>query len=85
MSSTRPRTSGNVGRLPRNSSVLQTPLWDPHFAGNDTEKKYRFYPLLIVRGSLSNTLARLDALTCTIWLRRGRGCAWDIQTHTHPF
>ncbi|GFY53172.1 hypothetical protein TNIN_249471 [Trichonephila inaurata madagascariensis] len=35
------------------------PHWTPNFAGNDTSRKVSFYPtLLLVRYSLSNTLAR---------------------------
>ncbi|GFS33267.1 hypothetical protein TNIN_390821 [Trichonephila inaurata madagascariensis] len=48
-------------------------------------KKYRFYPLLLVRCSLSNFLARAGALTCTLRLRtRVEDIAWDIQTHSIP-
>ncbi|GFY40860.1 hypothetical protein TNIN_121721 [Trichonephila inaurata madagascariensis] len=84
MSSTCPRTSGNVDGFPAQQPRPSDPHWTPSFRGGTTQvEKYRFYPLLIVRWSLSNTLARLlMLLTCTICF--GRGCAWDIR-HTHPY
>ncbi|GFY71521.1 hypothetical protein TNIN_93081 [Trichonephila inaurata madagascariensis] len=51
-------------------------------------KKYRFFtPLLIVRWSVSNTLARPDALTCTLSRIWGRGMCvgWSRDTHSIPY
>ncbi|GFY57639.1 hypothetical protein TNIN_404871 [Trichonephila inaurata madagascariensis] len=75
-----------VGRLPRNRYVLQTPSSDPLISrGNDTSRKVSFYPLLLVRCSLSNTLARPCALTCTLKASTRSRCAGHSDTHSTPF
>ncbi|GFY40931.1 hypothetical protein TNIN_372711 [Trichonephila inaurata madagascariensis] len=74
----------NVDGLPRNSSVLQT-HWTPNSRRGTTQaEKYRFSPPSARRQmfAFQHLSSHFGALTCTIALRTGRGCAWDIQTHT---
>ncbi|GFY42771.1 hypothetical protein TNIN_91861 [Trichonephila inaurata madagascariensis] len=70
-----------------NVPVLQTPSLDPHFAGNDTSRKVSVLP---PSARLSDTAfqhlsSHFGALTRTQGFDGGRGCAWDIQTHTNSF
>ncbi|GFY42773.1 hypothetical protein TNIN_91881 [Trichonephila inaurata madagascariensis] len=70
--------------LPRNSLSFRLSL-DPNFAGNVTQvEKYRFLPpsarqILFAFQHLSSHFGAFNLHTR---LRTGRGCAWDIQTHT---
>ncbi|GFS33260.1 hypothetical protein TNIN_390781 [Trichonephila inaurata madagascariensis] len=45
-------------------------------------KKYRFPPSARQMFAFQHFSSPFGALTCTLRLRTGRGCAWDIQTHT---
>ncbi|GFY40864.1 hypothetical protein TNIN_121761 [Trichonephila inaurata madagascariensis] len=86
MSSTCPRTSGNVGRASAQQLRPSDPHWTPHFAGNDTSRKVSFFPpsnrQMVAFQHFSSPF---DALTCTIRLRTGsRMCVGHSDTHSIP-
>ncbi|GFY40863.1 hypothetical protein TNIN_121751 [Trichonephila inaurata madagascariensis] len=87
MSSTCPRTSGNVGRASAQQLRPSDPSLDPSFRGGTTQvEKYRFTPpsnrQMVAFQHFSSPF---DALTCTIWLRTGsRMCVGHSDTHSIP-
>ncbi|GFY71525.1 hypothetical protein TNIN_93121 [Trichonephila inaurata madagascariensis] len=72
--------------FPRNKAPSFRPSLDPRIRGETTQvKSIVFYPpSLIVRWRFPNTfsLPSFDALTCTLRLRTGRGCAGHSDTHS---
>ncbi|GFY53169.1 hypothetical protein TNIN_249441 [Trichonephila inaurata madagascariensis] len=73
--------------LPLQQLRPSDPHWTPNFAGNDTSRKYRFTPLLLVKiFAFKHFSSHFGALTCTEASGRGRGDdAWGHSDTLNPF
>ncbi|GFY39210.1 hypothetical protein TNIN_422721 [Trichonephila inaurata madagascariensis] len=70
--------------LPRNSSVLQTPIGPPNFAGERYSSTF-LPPSNRQMVAFQHFSSHFDALTCTLRLRTGsRMCVGHSDTHSIP-